>query len=144
MATRSEFLIVLVTVSVAILSPIIVATQRYIRKSTVHESPILFVNDIVNCCNKKLVGQGCDFVGRWQVLVGHCAMTDCYLQPCLIRKRARGPYYNGALCMIARAIRFAISLVLIITRALEPTLTDTFTGNVIKKLVHALACSIEL
>ena len=31
-----------------------------------------------------------------------------YLQPC-IRKRARGLQYNGALCMIARAIRFAMS-----------------------------------
>ena len=26
--------------------------------------------------------QGCDFVGHWQILVGHCPMTDCYLQPC--------------------------------------------------------------
>ena len=26
--------------------------------------------------------QGCDFVGHWQVLVGHSPMTDCYLQPC--------------------------------------------------------------
>ena len=25
---------------------------------------------------------GCDFVGHWQILVGHCPMTDCYLQPC--------------------------------------------------------------
>ena len=24
--------------------------------------------------------QGCDFVGHWQILVGHCPMTDCYLQ----------------------------------------------------------------
>ena len=25
---------------------------------------------------------GCDFVGHWQILVGHCPMTDCYLQSC--------------------------------------------------------------
>ena len=26
--------------------------------------------------------QGCNFVGHWQILVGHCPMTDGYLQPC--------------------------------------------------------------
>ena len=26
--------------------------------------------------------QGCDFIGHWQILVGHCPMTDSYLQPC--------------------------------------------------------------
>ena len=25
--------------------------------------------------------QSCDFLGRWQILVGHCPMTDSYLQP---------------------------------------------------------------
>ena len=29
--------------------------------------------------------QGCDFVGHWQILVGHCPMTDCYLQPCKLK-----------------------------------------------------------
>ena len=26
--------------------------------------------------------QGCNLVGQWQILVGHCPMTDRYLQPC--------------------------------------------------------------
>ena len=26
--------------------------------------------------------QGCNLVGQWQILVGHCPVTDCYLQPC--------------------------------------------------------------
>ena len=30
----------------------------------------------------KMFNQGCHFVGHWQILVGHCTMTDCYLQPC--------------------------------------------------------------
>ena len=52
-------------------------------------SQILFLNDIVKCCNKKLArqklmsDQGCDFIGHWQILVGHCPMTDCYLQLCI-------------------------------------------------------------
>ena len=28
--------------------------------------------------------QGCDFIGHWQILGGHCLMTDCYLQPCTL------------------------------------------------------------
>ena len=24
-----------------------------------------------------------DFIGHWQILVSHCPMTDCYLQPCI-------------------------------------------------------------
>ena len=37
-----------------ILSPVVVATQRYIQKRSALESPILFVNDIVKSCNKKI------------------------------------------------------------------------------------------
>ena len=29
----------------------------------------------------KMSDQSCDFVGHWQILVGHCSMTNCYLQP---------------------------------------------------------------
>ena len=25
-----------------------------------------------------------DFVSPWQILVGQCPMTDCYLQPCTV------------------------------------------------------------
>ena len=28
--------------------------------------------------------QGCNFVGHWQILVGCCPMTDCYLQSCTV------------------------------------------------------------
>ena len=27
--------------------------------------------------------QSCDFIGHRQILVGHCPMTNCYLQPCV-------------------------------------------------------------
>ena len=40
--------------------------------------------------------QGSDFVGHWQILVGHCPMIDCYLQPCWLNSsQIKCPRYDA-------------------------------------------------
>ena len=70
--------------------------------------------------------QGCDFVRHWQLLVGHCPMTDCYLQPCIMEPHGYKSVFKMMMMMMMMMIMM-IMVVVVVTMMMMMVKYSTIT-----------------